>query len=66
LSSDLLNNLKSSTDPEKISDLISVNLGITLEQKQELLELHDTEKRLDKIYSYLLSEIDSFQVEKKN
>merc|ERR1711965_775590 len=65
LSSDLLNNLKSSNDPVKISDLISVNLGISLEQKQELLELNDTEKRLDKIYSYLLSEIDSFQVEKK-
>ena len=65
LPSDLLNNLKSSSDPVKISDLISVNLGISLEQKQELLELHDTEKRLDKIYSYLLSEIDSFQVEKK-
>ena len=65
LPSDLLNNLKSSTDPIKISDLISVNLGISLEQKQQLLELHDLEKRLDKIYSYLLSEIDSFQVEKK-
>jgi ATP-dependent Lon protease len=65
LPSDLLNNLKSSTDPVKISDLISVNLGISLEQNQELLELYDIEKRLDKIYSYLLSEIDSFQVEKK-
>ncbi|HBP54348.1 MAG TPA: endopeptidase La, partial [Verrucomicrobiales bacterium] len=65
LPTDLLNNLKSSTDPVKISDLISVNLGISLEQKQELLELNDPEKRLDKIYSYLLSEIDSFQVEKK-
>ena len=61
----MLNNLKSSTDPLKISDLISVNLGISLDQKQELLEMHDIEKRLDKIYSYLLSEIDSFQVEKK-
>ncbi len=61
----MLNNLKSSSDPVKISDLISVNLGISLVQKQELLELYDIEKRLDKIYSYLLSEIDSFQVEKK-
>jgi len=65
LPSDLLNNLKSTSDPNKISDLISVNLGISLEQKQELLELTDLEKRLDKIYSYLLAEIDSFQVEKK-
>ena len=41
LPSDLLNNLKSSSDPAKISDLISVNLGISLEQKQELLELDE-------------------------
>ena len=65
LPSDLINNLKYTSDPSKISDLISVNLGISIEQKQELLELFDLEKRLDKIYSYLLSEIDSFQVEKK-
>ena len=39
LPSDLNNNLKSITDPSKISDLISVNLSIPLEQKQELLEL---------------------------
>tara|TARA_B100000029_G_scaffold475096_1_gene518093 strand:- start:453 stop:2846 length:2394 start_codon:yes stop_codon:yes gene_type:complete len=65
LPSDIINNLKSTSDPNKISDLISVNLNISLEQKQELLEQIDLEKRLDKIYSYLLSEIDSFQVEKK-
>ncbi len=65
LPSDLINNLKSTNDPNKISDLISVNLGISIEQKQELLEISDLDKRLDKIYSYLLSEIDSFQVEKK-
>ena len=65
LPSDLNNNLKSITDPSKISDLISVNLSIPLEQKQELLELINLEERLDKIYSFLVSEIDSFQVEKK-
>ncbi|MDC0193091.1 endopeptidase La [Pelagibacteraceae bacterium] len=65
LPTDLVNNLKSTNDANKISDLISVNLGVSLEQKQELLELSDLEKRLDKIYSHLLSEIDSFQVEKK-
>lgn len=65
LPSDLNNNLKSISDPNKISDLVSVNLNITLEQKQELLELVGLEQRLDKIYSYLVEEIDSFQVEKK-
>ena len=30
-----------------------------------LLEMHDLEKRLNKIHIYLVSEIDSFQMEKK-
>ncbi len=65
LPADLNNNLKSISDPNKISDIVSVNLAISLEQKQELLELIDLDQRLDKIYTYLVSEIDSFQVEKK-
>jgi len=65
LSSDLNNILKSINDPNKLSDLVSVNLSISLEQKQELLELINLEERLDKIYTYLVTEIDSFQVEKK-
>ncbi|MBT5213889.1 MAG: endopeptidase La [Pelagibacteraceae bacterium] len=65
LPSDLIGNLKSITDANKISDLVSVNLAISIKQKQELLELIDLEQRLDKIYSYLMAEIDSFQVEKK-
>ena len=65
LPSDLNNNLKNLSDPNKISDIISINLNISLTQKQELLELADLEIRMDKIYSYLMTEIDSFQVEKK-
>ena len=65
LPSDLSGNLKSITDANKISDLVSVNLAISIKQKQELLELIDLEQRLDKIYSHLMAEIDSFQVEKK-
>ncbi len=65
LPSDLSGNLKSISDSNKIADLVSVNLSISMEQKQELLEITDLEKRLDKIYSYLVAEIDSFQVEKK-
>ena len=36
LPSDLIHNLKSTTDSSKISDLISVNLGISIEQKQKV------------------------------
>ena len=63
--SDIVNNLISISDPNKIADVVSINLNINMEQKQELLEMHDLEKRLNKIHEYLVSEIDSFQMEKK-
>ena len=65
VSLDAVNNVKSITDPDKIVDLIVSNISITMAQKQEILELLNTEERLNKIYGFLVSEIDSFQVEKK-
>ncbi len=65
VSIDLVNNLKNFTDANQIADVIVVNLNVSLEQKQELLEIENAEDRLNKIYSFLVSEIDSFQVEKK-
>ena len=57
--------LKTLNDPDKIVDIIVSNISISLSQKQEILEIINTEERLNKIYGYLVSEIDSFQVEKK-
>jgi len=62
---DIVNNLKTFNEGNKIADVVTVNLNISLFQKQELLELISLEERLIKIYGYLVSEIDSFQVEKK-
>ncbi len=65
VSLDVINNIKTLNDPDKIVDLIVSNISISLSQKQEILEMLNTEDRLNKIYGYLVSEIDSFQVEKK-
>ncbi|MDC3186955.1 LON peptidase substrate-binding domain-containing protein [Pelagibacteraceae bacterium] len=65
VSLDVINNTKTLSDPNKIVDIIVSNISIPLSQKQEILEITKTEERLNKIYGYLLSEIDSFQVEKK-
>ena len=65
VSLDVINNAKTTNDPNKIVDIITSNISITLNQKQEILEIINTEERLNKIYGYLVSEIDSFQVEKK-
>ncbi len=62
---DLVNNVKNYNDPNKIIDVIVANINISLEQKQEVLEIENVEDRLNKIYGHLVSEIDSFQVEKK-
>ncbi len=63
--SEVITNLNSMSDTNKISDIISINLTINMEQKQELLEMINLEERLNKIHLYLVSEIDSFQMEKK-
>ncbi len=65
VSLDVINNVKTLNDPDKIVDIIVSNISISLSQKQEILEIISTEERLNKIYGYLVSEIDSFQVEKK-
>ena len=65
VSLDVINNVKSFNDPDKIVDVIVSNISISLSQKQEILEITNTEDRLNKVYGYLVSEIDSFQVEKK-
>ena len=65
VSQDVINNVKTTNDPDKIVDIIVSNISISLSQKQEILEIINTEERLNKIYGYLVSEIDSFQVEKK-
>ncbi len=62
---EVLNSIRGVTDGNRIADLITSNLNIGLKQKQEILEIFSTEKRLDKIYAYLISEVDTMQVERK-
>ena len=59
------NNIRANTDSDKLADVLIANLNISLSQKQELLEIISTVKRLEKIYDYLIAEIDTIQFEKK-
>jgi ATP-dependent Lon protease len=59
------NNIRANTDSDKLADVLVANLNISLSQKQELLEIISTVKRLEKIYDYLIAEIDTIQFEKK-
>ena len=62
---DVFNNIRKYTDSDKLADVLIPNLNISLSQKQELLEIVSTSKRLENIYNYLVTEIDTMQVEKK-
>ena len=65
ISFDVVSNIKTYDDYNKLADVVISNLNINLSQKQELLEILSLESRLNKIYGYLVAEIDSIQIEKK-
>ena len=58
-------NLKNFKDPSQIANNISSNLNIQIFEKQELLEITDLKKRLEKINSLIEKETSVLSVEKK-
>lgn len=50
-------------DIGRLADLITSHLNLKLEQKQELLECLDVEKRLEKLYAILARELEVLQME---
>ena len=63
--SDGSNNLKNLKDPSQIANNISSNLNIQIFEKQELLEILDLKKRLEKIHQIIEKETSVLSVEKK-
>jgi ATP-dependent Lon protease len=52
-------------EASKLADTIASHLNLKIPEKQELLEIHNTRERLEKIYSYMEGEIGVMQVEKR-
>ncbi len=52
-------------DYSKLADTITSHLSIKIAEKQEILEISNISKRLEKIYGLMESEISVLQVEKK-
>ena len=52
-------------DAPKLADLVSGHLGITVNQKQELLETLEVARRLERALGYMQGEVSVLQVEKK-
>ena len=59
------NNLKNLKNPSQIANNISSNLNIQIFEKQELLEIIDLKKRLEKIHQLIEKETSVLSVEKK-
>ena len=59
------NSLKNVKNPIQIANNISSNLNIQIFEKQELLEITDLKKRLEKIHSFIEKETSVLTVEKK-
>jgi len=62
---DSSSNLKNLKDPSQIANNISSNLNIQIFEKQELLEIIDLKKRLEKIHTLIEKETSLLSVEKK-
>ena len=62
---DSSSNLKNLKDPIHIANNISSNLNIQIFEKQELLEIIDLKKRLEKIHQLIEKETSVLSVEKK-
>ena len=59
------NNIKTLKNASQIANNISSNLNIQIFEKQELLEIVDLKRRLEKIYAFIEKEISVLSVEKK-
>ena len=60
-----VNNIKNLRNPVQIANNISSNLPIQIFEKQELLEILDLKKRLEKIHALIEKETSVLSVEKK-
>ena len=53
------------TEPGKLADSIAAHLSVKIVEKQQLLEIFNVAKRLERVYALMEGEISVLQVEKK-
>jgi ATP-dependent Lon protease len=62
---EVLVSLNQIDNPGKLADTIAAHLNLKIPEKQELLELHSTSERLEKVFGHMEAEMGLLQVEKK-
>ena len=64
-SSEVLTSVKDIENEDKLADTVASQIAINIQEKQNILEETDLEKRLNMILSYIEGELSVLQVEKK-
>ena len=62
---EILSSLASIDEPIRLADTISAHLPLKIDEKQTLLETIDLKQRLEYLMTYIESEIDLLQMEKR-
>jgi ATP-dependent Lon protease len=65
INQETLSSISDIEEPSRLADLISSNLSLKLKDKQEILEVQDVAKRLEKIHQILSNEREVLELEKK-
>ncbi|MBW1998797.1 MAG: endopeptidase La [Deltaproteobacteria bacterium] len=63
IGSDLVSTVSSIEDPSRLADTIAAHLSLKVQDKQQLLETEDVDRRLEKLFEKLRSEIDILKLE---
>lgn len=62
---ELVNTVIAMDDPVRLIDSIAPHLGTKIEQKQELLELNQVSRRLEKLYEFMRGEMEILEIEQR-
>ena len=62
---EVLSSIAGIEDLSKLSDSIAAHMTMSLKEKQDVLEITDTKKRVEYLMKTMNSELDVLQVEKK-
>lgn len=62
---EILGNVSQIDDPSRLADTIASHLVLKIPQKQEVLEIQDVAKRLEKVYALMEGEISVLNTEKR-
>ena len=62
---EILASLSNIEDAARLADTVAAHLAVKIEQKQAILEIHDTRERLEHLVARIEEEIDLLQVEKR-